>query len=387
MPPSFIFGSGTSPAPNVSELTELVLGAHMRRHSDGIFRMSDSGGYHTQEAGDDPDCIRYYLRLIREDIATYQKRSIDEVTYEDVANIVVQLDKETGSRRNAALGPYRKHLVKRMVSKFPALDQKNGDFESLCWAATEWIQWAIYHTLRDCKKPPSALQAFIETFLDDELPASIITLNHDDFLEKILGARANLGFRSNESGIEFFDADKLSETSKIRVLKLHGSVDWFWHADSCNYRRLPIFDSFEIDTAPSLLAGTVSKLESYNFSVFPWLWAEFQNVLRHTRRIVISGYGFKDIGVNVRLADWLDHYPNAQMVIIHPKPTALITETKKETLDGVVRFFDRATTTISASTDSAAVPNAKIILLPIKFEEASNTIWAPWLKLFLNQVS
>jgi hypothetical protein len=359
----------------------------MYRHTDGIFYPGEERTRLEQEAGDSPDCIRFYLQLIRADIAAYQRREAEDVSYEDIANICVQLDKETGSRRNAGLYLYRQNLIERIAVRFPKFDFRDGDFGSLCWAAMDWIQWAVYHALSGCSESPAALQSFVETFINDTSNASFATLNHDFFLEKTLGARANLGFRIGESGIESFDPDTLATGTGIQVLKLHGSIDWFWHADSGKYRRLPAFDSFEIDDTPTLLAGTVIKLESYNFSIFPWLWAEFQNRLRLTRRIVVSGYGFKDIGVTVRLADWLDHYSDARMVIIHPEPEGLIAETKNETLDGVARFFHRTTITVSSPTDDAANLNAKIIFLPIKFEDASNTTWAPWLKLFISPVT
>jgi hypothetical protein len=387
MHPVFLFGSGTSPAPNVRELTKLVLETRMHRHTNGIFYPGDEGGRYQQEAGDKPDCIRCYLNLIREDIAKYQQREISKISYEDIANICVQLDKETGSRRNPALALYRENLCARMIQRFPSFNPKNGDLGSLCWGAMEWISWAIYHAFHGCKTEPTALHAFTHTILNEVPAATFVTLNHDVFFESILGDNVNLGFRLSPSGEELFDADVLTQKTGLRMLKLHGSVDWFWHADSGNYRRLRVFDAFEIDTAPTLLAGTISKLESYNFSIFPWLWAEFQNTLRLTRRIAVSGYGFKDIGVTIRLADWLDHYPDAQMVIIHPEPETLIDETRIETLDGVARFFHRDTITVSVPADDATNTNAKIIFLPIKFEDASNTTWAPWLKLFFSQVS
>lgn len=384
MPPLFLFGSGTSPALNVRQLTDYVLTTPMRRHTDGIFYPNDDNGCLEQEAGDSPACIRYYLQLIRDDIASYQKRKTPDVTYEDLANICVQLNKETGSRRNAALFPYQQNLIERITAKFPKFDFRKGDFGSICWAAMDYIQWAVFHALRCCQKQPTALRSFVDTFVHNISSASFVTLNHDCFLEKILGANASLGFRSHKKGAEFFDPDELAITRKIRVLKLHGSIDWFWHADSGKFRRLSKFDSFEIDGAPTLLAGTVSKLEAYNFSIFPWLWAEFQNRLRLTRRIVVSGYGFKDIGVTVRLADWLDHYPDARMVIIHPEPAILMDETKNETLDGVARFFHRAIGTVCSPATETETSNVKIIFLPIRFEDASTTTWAPWLKRFLS---
>lgn len=378
----FIFGSGTSPAPRVTELTERVLTASMYRGSDGIFYRGNDGGHLKQEAGDDQTIIRYYLTSIRNDIARYWKKDRSEISYEDIANICVHLNKETGSGRNASLHPYRKKLSKQLSSKFPSFQAKRGDLGSLAWAAMDWIAWAIYREFQDCEARPIALKRFTKSLVAKAPSPTIVTLNHDVYLESILRSQANLGFRKRGSGVELFDPDSLSTRRGIPVLKLHGSVDWFWHSESRKYQRLRRFNSLKIDTPPSILAGTSSKLEDYNFSVFPWLWAEFQNTLRKTRRIVVCGYGFHDVGLNTRLSNWLLMYPSARILVLHPDPLGLVTRTRKASIDTIATFFPAETTVIPSPSSSCPKSNSQISIAKVSFEDASNEEWRSWILNF-----
>lgn len=132
-----------------------------------------------------------------------------------------------------------------------------------------------------------------------------------------------------------------------------------------------------------LLAGTLSKLEDYSFSIFPWLWAEFQNALRKTRRVVISGYGFKDAGLNARLKSWLLHFPTARILVIHHNPSALVEDTRQEKVDAVCNFF-RGVTPMELNEQNLQT-TGRITFRRLRFEEASTPKWCGSISEFLDE--
>ena len=127
----------------------------------------------------------------------------------------------------------------------------------------------------------------------------------------------------------------------------------------------------------------ISKLEDYNYLLFPWLWAEFQNALRITRRIVVCGYGFKDLGINSRLSDWLRHYGDARILVLHAKPDELRHDVSGSTLAGVQRFFDRwACADIDATTTLSH--DKRILFGKTWFDASSQSNWPERIREFLN---
>lgn len=153
------------------------------------------------------EAARWFLRQIRADIAAYQNRPLDAVTYEDIANVCVQLDKETGSRRNPAFWPYRKSLLERLQAQF-----SDAELDEVASDSVERIKWGVQLSLSRCAEPPVALERFSRTIIEPLAPATIVTLNHDLYLEQILGARATLGFQAYASEGGFFSPDDLAET-------------------------------------------------------------------------------------------------------------------------------------------------------------------------------
>jgi hypothetical protein len=397
--PLYLFGSGTSPLPKVSELTTCVLEADLHRHRDVIgFRTSDSSKNRKPpySAKHNPEFIRRLLALIRLDIAIYQERDLHDVSYEDIADVCVHLKPNEATHRNPALQPYREKLCETLCTHFPkSKDQIAKEFGDLVGATVEWIQWAIYHEFTRCQKTPdcapNALTKFHASILRHTPQATIVTLNHDTLLEKVLGDNINLGFATDASGENLFTPDTLAgNQGDFKILKLHGSIDWFYSKKTGDWKiiREASIDKFNPYETPLIISGTIGKLESYNFGISQWLWADFQNTLRATRRIIISGYGFKDLGINVRLQEWLKHYPDARLVIIHPSPSELIASLDKRYFGGGVKnYLPSDPQIISDFSSPFALPEKQISFIAAPFEEASSPEIAAWLNAFAQSQS
>jgi hypothetical protein len=74
---------------------------------------------------------------------------------------------------------------------------------------------------------------------------------------------------------------------------------------------------------PMLLAGTFNKMLQYTTDIYADLHYQFHNSLRTVKRLVISGYGFGDKGINTQIIEWNYSDPDRKILIIHHDPGAL----------------------------------------------------------------
>ena len=71
---------------------------------------------------------------------------------------------------------------------------------------------------------------------------------------------------------------------------------------------------------PEFLTGLGNKIGSYNSGIFAEMMFRFHEVLKSERQIVMSGYGWADQGINVRLVDWLLMDKNRKLFLLHERP-------------------------------------------------------------------
>lgn len=370
--PLFLFGSGISPAPNVSDLTERIFSADLYRHSYGIWIPKNPQSFDRISPSDDPRYVRHFLGCLRQFCARRWNVPLSEVNYEHVAGLCRQLNYDADTDRDPAIAPFVDSLRDQVAIS-------NEDFQYLPLSAHAWISSSIYWEFRRCASTSEDTQRFISSVIRPLGRSVVVTLNHDTYFEDEFGPDLNVGF--SKTGC--FSPDRLNEPSPHKLLKLHGSVNWS-AADTITTLHTS-WRSEAPDSVPLMLSGTITKLEDYNYLAFPWLWAEFQNSLRNTRRLVVCGYGFKDLGVNSRLTDWMKHYPDSRILILHPDPGALLNEVEKSQLGGVQQFFcrgGRVAEIISAA--GQAMPNAQIILAKVGFQDAARDPWLPLVREFVN---
>ena len=140
---------------------------------------------------------------------------------------------------------------------------------------------------------------------------------------------------------------------RVRLIKLHGSVDW-WRARRGTsevdvYVRLTGDDPTGIDSSPvaargshwvvpdaspEILVGTYNKILDYTRPFHLDSLVVFRRALMATRTVVVSGYSFRDKGVNTLLIDWCNkRSKRRRLVVVDPN---LVCDTPPDTARGAI---------------------------------------------------
>jgi hypothetical protein len=149
---------------------------------------------------------------------------------------------------------------------------------------------------------------------------TIATLNYDLTIEHA----AREAEVSLASGVHGWEADEVVTFPDVgvRLIKLHGSVDWV-RGDfsptpshpgvSRPYLELRLAGRGDL---PFLVFGRREKLRPAG--PFLALRSEFRRRLRQARCVVVVGYSFADAHVNELLAHWINANPLREVVVVDP---------------------------------------------------------------------
>jgi hypothetical protein len=153
---------------------------------------------------------------------------------------------------------------------------------------------------------------------------TIATLNYDLSIELACA----LGRVPVDTGLESWAAEGCWRwpTRGVRLLKLHGSMDWAWQQDDTTDvnqmppRQVLLRDPddpevLEIDRA--LLFGHGNAKLRADGPFLPLL-AQFESQLAAANRLVIIGYSFRDTHINEILRRWVNHDLQRNVIIIDP---------------------------------------------------------------------
>jgi hypothetical protein len=331
----FLLGSGISldaEMPGVAAITDQVVsGVGVFLHSANVFLIdADNPNYANWRAPVEP--VLALVQELREIARVYFGR---EPNYEEIAQITRQLsDALSGEYESAAVMPLAERLAEHEFA--------GGDLVQLR-ELTELVHKYIVDSV-------TALLTREATRLDhlgmiiqacEELDAvDLATLNHDLVLEAALrkaGISYSDGFDNSDEDVRLW-ADEWAE-GRTRLLKLHGSLDWWgyqitdepwrgWVAgryrgdDPIHPKRGGIED-YPHDLRPLILTGTFDKILAYETWVFPDQHLRFHEGLRQASRVVVIGYGFGDKAINTRLIGWLARARENKLIVGHGDPDEL----------------------------------------------------------------
>jgi hypothetical protein len=333
---AFLVGSGISRyagMPTLQKITEDVLSGEGESPSPGV--------------------LEFLNRLKVEAQQYYSKKPGRTTNYEDLYFLASQIfHSEWSMIENPA--------VQAMIDKMhddvepllsPALHGRTIPLklEELATRTMEYIVGQIVRLLSNPLKFTSYLTPMVDCCNDPQVvQIDIFSLNHDVTMESLLqenhiafcdGFVPELHTISESKVLRKYNRELFQITqSKVRLYKLHGSIDWLryspqggnWHDEFIGNPRgdasfafrdeggqplLPI-ESYE----PRILVGTINKMLSYSDGIYADLHWELDRVLRETRTLAVSGYGFRDTGINWRLIDWVFSSANWRMTIIDPSP-------------------------------------------------------------------
>jgi hypothetical protein len=145
--------------------------------------------------------------------------------------------------------------------------------------------------------------------------------------------------------VRFFEPSTFDSDVKVRLAKLHGSIDWFnirlrggspstdryglvlkpdaWHCKDEQGNHIT-----NLSGKPVFLVGTYNKIMSYGFGIFSEMHYRFHQFLGSHDTIVMSGYGWNDSGINGRLINWLYSSENKRLYLLHREPENIRDESK-----------------------------------------------------------
>ena len=279
--------------------------------------------------------------------------SIDS-SYEEVCNLADQISEGlNGWSDNAAII----HLANKLESEIQQLPSAcnhprsfDWDLPKLAEETSNYIRDVVWLMLQRRIKDVTYLNGLLSIALDNKFDSvDIFTLNHDQVIESWLVSNQESyadGFNAQQNNIRLWEPHLLYQSeSRIRVLKLHGSIDWY-QFQSQNQCPVRVYVGMRMDGGnplelyktpddqdihmliprPKLLIGTETKPREYNTLVFDDLHHFFRTSLRTTQCLVVAGYGFRDRGINYHLSEWIHTSTPKRVVLVHPDPERLRAE-------------------------------------------------------------
>ena len=293
-------------------------------------------------------------------------RSTRSVNYEDLYYLAAQVsDSEVGEFENAAVESLVRGLVRKLTANeavFRPHDEEPFKNEKGYWRrrvvrladqSTLWIKRTVQAELSKGASSPRALQALVDAGHREDFAVDVFTLNHDTLLETLWrdsGVRFEGGFRpvahvnnacylAEYPEVTVWDARayEARDQQKPCFFKLHGSLDWWsiphpdvdflppakvdgdpFHIPSRNPRHGRGNYLLPAEPEPVILVGTFNKmLAQARGDSFLDLLCLLRRRLADTTRLMVSGYGFGDKGINGILIEWLSH-PGNRMLWIDP---------------------------------------------------------------------
>jgi hypothetical protein len=348
---SFLFGSGISiPAgmPCVSQITEKVLsGNGVWHHNNGNYCFG-APTYNSKFPDEYVPRMRAFIKRLDVEIRQYYG-SGRTVSYEDLYYAAFQIyHSELGGIDNPIVQAFVDKILPDVEPLFIGEEddiKKRWKLHEIAEEATYYISDIVWHFLEPRPANFDYLCCVGDACRDTAISSlDLLTLNHDIVLEKYLDAHSvkyTAGFESPENNYHYWSPEVFADPSyRVRLLKLHGSVNWFRYQSSAatgkndpvgtadDGRHWLIKDpngelGFRDHGRPVLLVGTFNKMMEYSYRIFADLFCQFRHALRGTDLLIVCGYSFRDPGINEQVSEWADSSQEKVMVVIHADPEAL----------------------------------------------------------------
>jgi hypothetical protein len=110
--------------------------------------------------------------------------------------------------------------------------------------------------------------------------------------------------------------------SGLRLLKLHGSIDWVWGETEHRHRHLPhrtirvVEDAEEATGQPAIVFGQRGKLRAKG--PFLGLLTELEALMSTATSLIAIGYSFRDEHVNELITRWTLEDVEREIVVVDP---------------------------------------------------------------------
>ncbi len=292
-----------------------------------------------------PTCAlgaQQFLRWLAEFSAA---NGLTNPNYEDLHSLCQKIEQSNFAPR---IDPTHRRLIDFIRGKLVATEFFESNGESLQECALQariFIEYTVKQELLTPEHEPKNLEKIIE-YVEILGPENldIITLNHDTLIEDLLGGRKDWtnGFEDSQSlwytdangkgcpyVINFYLDKALFNDQKVRLLKPHGSCNWYqylrngswlWGIPRSGFRQIilqadgtPILENPE---ASGILSGSFTKENSYLFWQTGTMFRHAYRILHEYDRVICSGYGWKDVGMNKMFIEWIQKSNQKQILIL-----------------------------------------------------------------------
>ncbi|HZF42931.1 MAG TPA: SIR2 family protein [Sphingomonadaceae bacterium] len=167
--------------------------------------------------------------------------------------------------------------------------------------------------------------SYLGPLCTSEMVTTIATLNYDLALETCCDA---LGV-DYDYGLSRWESQKRVEwpdNKKLRIMKLHGSLNWTGEPESFRIRKDEIQD-FERRV---LVFGGIENKLSANGPFLQFLY-KLERSLLTTGSLLVVGYSFRDPHINALINRWILTRRSTRLVVVDPNPPPLAFVSGKQT--------------------------------------------------------
>jgi len=343
----FLLGSGISrPSglPSVVELTNSIFDESWtnKKINNTVFPFSGLKirDYFTGHSDEFTKKIRQFLKRLELFAKDWYELTYGRLpTYEDLYELCTVFKDQLSGKGSA----FERQSVLNFAGQTHDLLTPSiygGRYHPEVWAdsITEYISNVVALRLHTTNNP-KGLDCLM-SLAKKQKSMAIFTLNHDLLLERIFDQYDIPyldGFGQRENDIRYwiptlFENSETPEEN-IKLIKLHGSIDWFdFYSDKYGSRMGRFYGRDLISVRdeennqqvvvrkfPKILTGSIHKTYNYSVGAFSILFFQFHKAINYSNfeRLIVSGYGWGDVVINDNIITWLDQNKNNKVLLLY----------------------------------------------------------------------
>jgi hypothetical protein len=203
-----------------------------------------------------------------------------------------------------------------------AYEIANATASSATWEQAN-IQGHLIQALLKCLEHDTSRSEYMSQLMSlaDRKAAIVASLNYDLLVEDVLTKND----QTYDYGLSSWNEKKLvsfaNSRANIKLLKLHGSMNWYPGNDDTIF----VDSERPIRAAPLMVFGGASgKLRADG--PFLQLRHEFERQLLNTNVFVVVGYAFGDGHLNAIIRRWVSTRRKAKMIVVNPASIEFTTD-------------------------------------------------------------
>lgn len=345
------FGSGISlphGLKSVQQITELVLDGDFHRHSDTTYYK----GIHPWDAHDPTPTIQQFLKKLYDQCSRFltEQGYPAQPNYEQLFHLCRQIRRtKMQYEDNSAVRDFVQWIEGEASPLIDAMPPYlNFDLARLASEAEVFIESVVWASVSS-SGPVTGIDIVSDLLTSDLVDeCDIITLNHDNLVEQKLKEESISyvdGFGQPDGDVRWYEPATLHQSmGKVLLLKPHGSITWHYFRRErdgswIDNHAIPLIEDVEhckdatgrrlhhIGGRPQFLSGGSKEL-IYNSGIYADVYDAFIESLRRRRCMVMSGYGWNDLGVSLRLTRWLDRNDDHRLILLHENPDEIKFESR-----------------------------------------------------------